>query len=89
MSFKKFGIWGNTEKEIFWKILPEILSWAEKNKIKPFLTKRISFLAINSCSAISGGLETFFSCSFFFGLVDPGSAETSPPQKKPCLFGPI
>ena len=30
MSFKKFGIWGNTEKEIFWKILPEILSWAEK-----------------------------------------------------------
>ena len=41
MSFKKFGIWGNTEKEIFWKILPEILSWAEKNKIKPFLTKRI------------------------------------------------
>ena len=42
MFFKKFGIWGNTEKEIFWKILPEILSWAEKNKIKPFLTKRIS-----------------------------------------------
>ena len=41
MSFKRFGIWGNTEKEIFWKILPEILAWAEKNKIKPFLTKRI------------------------------------------------
>jgi len=41
VSFKKFGIWGNTEKEIFWKILPEILSWAEKNKIKPFLTRRI------------------------------------------------
>ena len=40
MSFKKFGIWGNTDKEIFWKILPEILSWAEKNKIKPFISKR-------------------------------------------------
>ena len=41
MSFKKFGIWGNTDKKIFWKILPEILSWASKNKLKPFLTKRI------------------------------------------------
>ena len=41
MSPKKFGIWGNTDKEIFWKILPEILSWASKNKLKPFLTKRI------------------------------------------------
>tara|TARA_Y100000996_G_C22516751_1_gene640721 strand:- start:98 stop:967 length:870 start_codon:yes stop_codon:yes gene_type:complete len=41
VSYKKFGIWGNTDKEIFWKILPEILSWASKNKFKPFLTKRI------------------------------------------------
>ena len=41
MSLKKFGIWGNTDKEIFWKILPKILSWASKNKLKPFLTKRI------------------------------------------------
>ena len=41
MSFKKFGIWGNTDKKIFWKILPEILSWANKNNLKPFLTKRI------------------------------------------------
>ncbi len=41
MSFKKFGIWGNTDKKSFWKILPEILSWASKNNLKPFLTKRI------------------------------------------------
>ena len=41
MSFKNFGIWGNTDKKIFWKILPEILSWANKNNLKPFLTKRI------------------------------------------------
>ena len=41
MVFKKFGIWGNTDKKIFWKILPEILSWASKNNLKPFLTKRI------------------------------------------------
>ena len=33
--------YGEIPKKRFWKILPEILSWAEKNKIKPFLTKRI------------------------------------------------
>ena len=42
MHVKKFGIWGNTDKKIFWDILPNILSWASKNRLIPFLTKRIS-----------------------------------------------
>jgi len=42
VHIKKFGIWGNTDKKIFWDILPDILSWASKNKLTPFLTKRIS-----------------------------------------------
>ena len=41
MSLKKIGIWGNTEKKTFWNILPKILSWADKSKIQPFITKRI------------------------------------------------
>ncbi|MBA65661.1 MAG: NAD(+) kinase [Candidatus Marinimicrobia bacterium] len=42
MSVKKFGIWGNTDKKIFWEILPDILSWAMKKELVPYLTKRIS-----------------------------------------------
>ena len=36
---KTFGIWGNTDKESFWKTLPEIISWAESNNLDPYLTK--------------------------------------------------
>ena len=39
---KKIGIWGNTEKRIFWDIFPKILSWADKNELQPYITKRIS-----------------------------------------------
>ena len=38
---KKFGVWGNTEKENFWNTLPEILSWSKEKKIEVYLTKRI------------------------------------------------
>ena len=38
---KTFGVWGNTDKESFWKILPEIIKWAVSNKLDPYLTKRI------------------------------------------------
>ena len=38
---KKFGVWGNTEKENFWNTLPEILSWSKEKKIEAYLTKRI------------------------------------------------
>ena len=36
-----FGIWGNTEKKIFWEVLPKILSWSKKKQLEPFLTSKI------------------------------------------------
>ena len=36
---KKFGVWGNTEKENFWNTLPEILSWSKEKKIEVYLGK--------------------------------------------------
>tara|TARA_X000001036_G_C20591838_1_gene771137 strand:- start:184 stop:1050 length:867 start_codon:yes stop_codon:yes gene_type:complete len=41
VNVRKFGIWGNTDKSIFWDVLPDILSWSKKNALIPFLTKRI------------------------------------------------
>jgi NAD+ kinase len=38
---KTFGIWGNTEKKIFWETLPKILDWARGNGITAHLTERI------------------------------------------------
>jgi len=38
---KSFGIWGNTDKIRFWKLLDPIMEWAEEKKISPFITKRI------------------------------------------------
>ncbi|MBH09924.1 MAG: NAD(+) kinase [Candidatus Marinimicrobia bacterium] len=40
---KKFGIWGNTDKRIFWKTLPKILDWSRKKGIKAHFTERILF----------------------------------------------
>lgn len=41
---EKFGVWGNTEKPEFWRLLPEILKWGEKNGLKVYLTTRIKNL---------------------------------------------
>ena len=38
---KKIGIWGNTEKKSFWKILPGLLDWSKDNNLEVFLTTRI------------------------------------------------
>lgn len=38
---KKFGIWGNTEKESFWNLLPDLLKWSSDNEIEAFVTTRI------------------------------------------------
>ena len=38
---KSFGVWGNTDKESFWEILPDILSWAGKKGLDAYLTTRI------------------------------------------------
>ena len=40
-KLKKFGIWGNTEKKSFWKILPNLLEWSRGNNLEVFLTTRI------------------------------------------------
>ena len=40
-KLKKIGIWGNTEKKSFWKLLPGLLKWSNKNSIEVFLTTRI------------------------------------------------
>jgi NAD+ kinase len=36
-----FGIWGNTEKESFWEVLPSIIEWSKKKDIEPYITSRI------------------------------------------------
>ena len=38
---KTFGIWGNTEKAIFWETLPKILEWSNETGIIAHLTERI------------------------------------------------
>lgn len=38
---EKFGIWANTNKPDFWDLLPDIISWAEKQGLEPWLTTRI------------------------------------------------
>ena len=42
MLQKKFGIWGNVDKQKFWDILPNILSWSDRMSLTPLLTKRIA-----------------------------------------------
>ena len=36
-----FGIWANTDKPSFWKVLPDIVSWAKNKSIDLFITTRI------------------------------------------------
>jgi len=38
---KTLGLWANTDKDIFWNILPEIIEWADRNKIQIFATEKI------------------------------------------------
>ena len=38
---KSFGVWGNTDKESFWEILPDILAWSGKKGLDTYLTTRI------------------------------------------------
>jgi NAD+ kinase len=41
-KLSKFGIWGNTDKNSFWRVLPEILKWSEVKNVKPLFTKQIT-----------------------------------------------
>ena len=38
---KSFGVWGNTDKESFWEVLPDILAWSGKKGLDAYLTTRI------------------------------------------------
>jgi len=38
---KNFGLWGNTDKGVFWQILPKIIDWANRNKIQIYITEKI------------------------------------------------
>ena len=38
---KRFTIWGNTEKKVFWDILPGIITWAKRRNLEVYLTTRI------------------------------------------------
>ena len=40
-KLSSFGIWGNTEKESFWEVLPSIIEWSKKKNIEPYITSRI------------------------------------------------
>lgn len=38
---KTLGLWANTDKDIFWNILPEIIDWGKRKNIKIFATEKI------------------------------------------------
>ena len=38
---KNFCLWGNTDKSVFWQILPKIIDWADSNKIQIYITEKI------------------------------------------------
>ena len=38
---KNFGLWGNTDKSVFWQILPKIIDWGNRNKIQIYVTEKI------------------------------------------------
>ena len=38
---KNFGLWGNTDKSVFWQILPKIIDWANSNKLQIYITDKI------------------------------------------------
>ena len=38
---KNFGLWGNTDKSVFWQILPKIIDWTNINKIQIYITEKI------------------------------------------------
>lgn len=41
-KLRSFGIWGNTQKEQFWVLLPKIIKWAKSNKLEIYITEKIN-----------------------------------------------
>jgi len=40
-EIKRFGIWGNTDKEVFWDLLGPMLKWSKQKSIEAYITTRI------------------------------------------------
>ena len=40
-KIKRFGIWGNTDKKVFWDLLVPMLDWSKQKSIEAYITKRI------------------------------------------------
>ena len=38
---RKFGVWGNTDKQSFWTLLPDLFMWAKKNNLEAYITTKI------------------------------------------------
>ena len=36
-----FGVWANTEKQVFWDTFPEIINWAKDKRLQLYITTRI------------------------------------------------
>ena len=36
-----FGVWANTEKQVFWDTFPEIINWAKDKGLQLYITTRI------------------------------------------------
>ena len=41
MKPKSLGLWGNTDKNVFWQILPKIIDWADRENIQIYVTEKI------------------------------------------------
>ena len=41
---KTLGLWANTDKDIFWNILPEIIEWAKRKKFKYLQLKKSNLI---------------------------------------------
>lgn len=59
---RKIGIWGNIDKPTFWKIFPEIVTWANENDVELFIT---TYIDIKSKKNFRFGLKRIESAEDF------------------------
>jgi len=72
-NFKKFAIWGNTEKPKFWDTLPGILDWAKNHEVKPYLTTRISKQFKQTGYPVIDSADDFINMDFILTLGGDGT----------------
>jgi len=69
----KFAIWGNTEKNKFWEILPGIIEWAKTHEITPYITTRIAKQYKESNLSIITSADEFNAMDFILTLGGDGT----------------